>query len=229
MSANYQNFFEKDYQKLLDKYDKKSEKYRQLKYEYQLLDNKLKNKEKQLEIAMDNFEANAKIKYQPLLDEKDKIIDAKDKEIARLKALLNIDGTNAGIPTSQKKVIPNTRTKSNKSKGGQIGHKKHKLKKFNDEEINDNVNFELKSCPCCGGELIETGEVCKDELSYRFVPIKRRNHFITYKCNCCNKEVHQNIPNRLKEDNQYGSEIQAVALSLANEGNVCATGLGRLV
>lgn len=55
------------------------------------------------------------------------IIDEKDKEIARLKALLNIDGTNAGIPTSQtpinkKKIIPNSRTKSNKKIGGQNGH-----------------------------------------------------------------------------------------------------------
>ena len=225
MGANYQNFFEKDYQKLLDKYDKKSEDYRQLKYEYQLLDRKFKTKDKQLEIAINAFEINAKNKYQPLLDEKDKIINEKDKEIARLKALLNIDGTNSGIPTSQtpinkKKIIPNTRTKSDKKIGGQLGHKKHKLEKFNDEEINDNVNFELDSCPCCGGELTEIGEICKDELSYRFVPIKRRNHFITYKCNYCKKEVHKNIPNRLKEDNQYGSEIQAVALSLANEGNV---------
>ncbi len=225
MGANYQKFLDKDYQKLLDKYDKKSEEYKQLKYEYQLLNSKLKTKEKQLEIAMNKFEINAKNKYQPLLDEKDKKIEEKDKEIARLKALLNMDGTNAGIPTSQtpinkKKIIPNTRTKSNKKIGGQPGHKKHKLEKFNDEEINDNVNFELEDCPCCGGKLTETGEICKDELSYRFVPVKRRNHFITYKCNCCNKEVHQNIPNRLKEENQYGSEIQAVALSLANEGNV---------
>lgn len=225
MGANYQNFFDKDYQKLLEKYDKKSDDYKQLKYEYQLLDKKLKTKNKQLEIAINNFEINAKMKYQPLLDEKDKQLIEKDKEIARLKALLNIDGSNAGIPTSQtpinkKKIIPNTRIKSGKKIGGQAGHKKHKLEKFNAEEINDNVNFELDSCPCCGGKLIETGEICKDELSYRFVPIKRRNHFITYKCNCCNKEVHQNIPNRLKEENQYGSEIQSVALSLSNEGNV---------
>ena len=218
MGANYQKFLDKDYQKLLDKYDKKSEEYKQLKYEYQLLQSKYNTKERQLNIAIQQANDNAEKKYQPLLDEK-------DKEIARLKALLNIDGTNAGIPTSQtpinkKKVIPNTRTKSNKSKGGQTGHKKHKLEKFKDGEINDNVDFGLESCPCCGGKLTETGEICKDELSYRFVPIKRRNHFITYKCNCCNKEVHQNIPNRLKEDNQYGSEIQAVALSLANEGNV---------
>lgn len=225
MGANYQNFFDKDYQKLLDKYDKKSEEYKQLKYEYQLLQSKYNTKAKQLNIAIQQADNNAAKKYLPLLNEKDKQLEEKDKEIARLKALLNIDGTNAGIPTSQtpinkKKIIPNTRTKSDKKIGGQLGHKKHKLEKFNDEEINDNVNFELENCPCCGGELTETGEICKDELSYRFVPIKRRNHFITYKCNCCEKEVHKNIPNRLKEDNQYGSEIQAVALSLANEGNV---------
>lgn len=225
MGANYQNFFDKDYQKLLDKYDKKSEEYKQLKYEYQLLQSKYNTKAKQLNIAIQQADNNAANKYLPLLNEKDKQLEEKDKEIARLKALLNIDGTNAGIPTSQtpinkKKIIPNTRTKSDKKIGGQLGHKKHKLEKFNDEEINDNVNFELENCPCCGGELTETEEICKDELSYRFVPIKRRNHFITYKCNCCEKEVHKNIPNRLKEDNQYGSEIQAVALSLANEGNV---------
>ena len=225
MACNYERFLNKDYQELLKKYDKKSEEYKQLKYEYQLLQSKLNTKEKQLEIALLEAEKNATMKYQDLINDKDKIIDEKDKEIARLKALLNTDGTNAGIPTSQtpinkKKIVPNTRIKSNKSKGGQIGHKKHKLEKFNDEEINDNVNYGLDVCPFCGETLTEIGEICKDELSYRFVPIKRRNHFIKYKCNCCNKEVHHNIPNRLKEENQYGSEIQSVALSLANEGNV---------
>ena len=225
MRTNYQNFLEKDYQKLLEQYDKKSEEYKQLKYEYQLLQSRYNTKERQLNIKIENIETSTREKYQKIIDKKDSEIAEKDKEIARLKALLNIDGNNAGIPTSQtpinkKKIIPNTRTKSNKVIGGQLGHAKHKLEKFVDEEINDNVNFELESCPSCGGELTEVGEICKDELSYRFVPIKRRNHFITYKCNCCKKEIHQNIPNRLKEDNQYGSEIQAVALSLANEGNV---------
>lgn len=223
--SNYQNLFEKDYQKLLKKYDQKNEKYKLLKYEYQLATNKLKTRDKQLEVAMNNFEINAKAKYQPMLDEKDKIIEEKDKEIARLKALLNIDGTNAGIPTSQtpinkKKIIPNNRVKSDKTIGGQPGHAKHKLEKFKDEEINDNVYYELENCPYCNGQLRETGEITKDELSYRFVPIKRRNHFKKYECECCHKEVRHPIPTRLKEDNQYGSEIQAVALSLANEGNV---------
>ena len=214
MATNYENRFIKDYQELLEKYDKKSQEYELLKYEYQLLNSKLKTKENQLK----EIEKKAQEKYQPLIDEK-------DKEIARLKALLNTDGTNSGIPTSQtplnkKKIIPNTRVKSNKKIGGQIGHEKHKLKKFEDEEINDNVIYELEKCPCCNGELIKTDEICKDELSFRFVPIKRRNHFIVYECNNCHKKVHQNIPIRLKEENQYGSEVQAITLSLLNEGNV---------
>ena len=174
---------------------------------------------------MNNFEINAKAKYQPLLDKKDEEINELKNEINRLKSMLNLDGTNSGISTSKtplnkKKVIPNTRVKSGKPKGGQLNHPKHKLEKFKDDEINENVNHTLDKCPCCCGSLNEIGEICKDELSYRFVPIKRRNHFKVYKCEKCNKEVHKKIPVRLKEDNQYGSEIQAIALSLANEGNV---------
>ena len=234
MEANYNKILAMDYQDLMEKYDKKSEDYKQLKYEYQLLKSKFNTKSKQLEIAINNFESNAREKYQPLLDEKDKIIESKDKEIQRLKALLNMDGTNAGIPTSKtpinkKKIIPNTRIKSNKSKGGQKGHLKHKLTKFDDEEINDNVEYTMKCCPNCGGHLEKTGEICKDELSYHFVPIKRRNHFITYQCEDCNKEVHHPIPSRLKEENQYGSEIQSVALSLANEGNISMNKIRHLI
>lgn len=234
MATNYEKYLEKDYQKLLEKYDQKSEQYKQLKYEYQLLQSKYNTKEKQLNIAITDFENNAKQKYQPLLDEKDALLADKDKEIARLKALLNMDGTNAGIPTSQtpinkKKIIPNTRVSTGKSKGGQIGHKKHKLEKFKDEEINDTVNYELEECPCCGGVLEEVGEICKDELSYRFVPIKRRNYFKEYECKECYKKLHHNIPARLKEENQYGSEIQSVALSLANEGNVSMNKIRRII
>lgn len=57
--------------------------------------------------------------YHKLLEKYSKIIYEKDMEIARLKALLNIDVTNTSIPTShtsinKKKIIPNTRVKSDK-------------------------------------------------------------------------------------------------------------------
>ena len=73
-------------------------------------------------------------------NKKEELIKQKDYEIARLKALLNMDGTNHGIPTSQtpinkKKVIPNTREKTGKVKGGQIGHAKHKLENSNNASL----------------------------------------------------------------------------------------------
>lgn len=71
MSTNYQNVFEKDYQKLLNKYDRKSEEYKQLKYEYQLLQSKYNTKEKQLNIVIQQTLDNAAKKYQPLLEQKD--------------------------------------------------------------------------------------------------------------------------------------------------------------
>ena len=70
------------------------------------------------------------------MEEKHALIQAKDAEILRLQKelekrdiLLNNNGTNSSIPTSQtsirmKKIIPNSREKSERTKGGQIGHKK---------------------------------------------------------------------------------------------------------
>lgn len=227
MSVNYQRMYEKDYDELNKKYNQKSEEYKQLKYEYQLLMSKYKTKEKQLAVKIQNIENSIETKYSSILSEK-------DKEIERLKSLLNMDGTNAGISTSKtpihkKKIVPNTRIKTGKKIGGQIGHKKHKLEKFDDDEVNDLEIHTLVSCPECGENLIETGEICKDELSFRFVPIKRRHKFITYTCNKCHKEHHETIPVRLKEENQYGSEINALAISLTNEGNVPCNKIRKII
>lgn len=54
-----------------------------------------------MNVKITDVENSVKEKFAKVIDEKDKIIDKKGKEIARLKALLNINGSNAGIPTSQ--------------------------------------------------------------------------------------------------------------------------------
>ena len=105
-----QNSFYRDYQDLLIKNDKLSQENRTFRYNEKLLLNQIKT-----------LEANK----QKLNEEKtayEKELKEKDYEIARLKALLNMDGTNHGIPTSmtpinKSKVIPTTREKSNKPKG----------------------------------------------------------------------------------------------------------------
>ena len=55
--------------------------------------------------------------------------EALKREVARLKGIVDLDGSNSGMPTSRtplhkKKRIPNTREKSGKNKGGQKGHGK---------------------------------------------------------------------------------------------------------
>ena len=148
------------------------------------------------------------------------------EENAKLKRILNNNSNNSGLPTSktpinEEKRIPNTREKSNLKKGGQEGHKKHKLEKFKDNEITDTYRYEIDNKICkCGGKLCIVGKRCKDEFDVDIRLMKLRNEFYEYECDCCHKEYKVSIPTRLKENNQYGNNVQALAISLVNEGCV---------
>jgi hypothetical protein len=213
------NSFYKDYEYLLIKNDKLSQEIRDLKYNENLLLKQIK--------TLENQEQQAQEKVERLQKENEELLKEKDYEIARLKALLNMDGTNHGIPTSmtpihKKKVIPNTREKSDKSRGGQVGHKQHKLEKFKDTEITEKIEHSMEQCPCCNShEIKTTGEIKeKDELDYKIVVEKRRHQFIEYECKECGKKFHEDIPNNLKMENQYGPAVQTLELTLMNQANV---------
>lgn len=159
----------------------------------------------------------------------DNIIKENEKlkeENNKLKRILNHDSNNTGIPTSKtpigkEKRIPNSREKTERTKGGQKGHTKHKLERFDDSEITDTYTYEITNKKCnCGGELILTGKRYKDDFDIDIRLIKRRNEFCEYECCKCHKEIKVPIPDKLKEDNQYGSKAQALAISLVNEGCV---------
>ena len=104
--------------------------------------------------------------------EKDRQIEALKETVCRLKAEKDHDGTTNGIPTSRtpagkEKVIPNTRERSGRKKGGQPGHVKKTMEAFPDDEINVHEDHTLDRCPECGGQLEETGaETVKDEADY---------------------------------------------------------------
>ena len=204
-----------EYEILLVKNDALSKENRDLKYFNKLL----KGRNETLQSL--EIEAKEKIKKQ------EEEINEQAREIERLKSLLGIDGTNSGIPTSQtpfnkKKIIPNSREKSELKKGGQIGHPKHKLERFEDAEVNDYIDHGMDNCPCCNsGTIKETGIVIeKDETDYKITVEKKRHKFIEYECKKCGKKFHENIPNNMKEENQYGPQIQALELTLMNQGNV---------
>lgn len=155
---------------------------------------------------------------------KDKQIEALKEEVCRLKAQIDHDGTTNGIPTSQtplnkQKIIPNTREKTGRKKGGQEGHPKAELGALDEMEVTDTVAHTLSVCPECGGDLEKLEKVtAKDETDYEVKIIKRRHIFPEYRCKECGKVVRKAIPAGLKEKNQYGSCIQALTLALVDLG-----------
>ena len=192
MAANYARGLYKEYELLLSENESVTAENKLLRREYQLLEKEIKLKEK----------LEAKLAEQAAENE------ALKKEILRLNALMNTDGSNSGLPTSKtplskKKVIPNSREKSEKKIGGQFGHPKKKLESFAEEEITETETHIAGECPYCGAKGEETEKfVHKDELDYEVVVIKKRHCFPFYKCTDCGREFHQPIPTKLKEDNQ---------------------------
>lgn len=167
--------------------------------------------------------------YEGQLAEKDAIIRELQNRLAHAQALLNRDGSNTGTPTSQtpadkKKVIPNSRRSLGRRKGGQPGHPKAALEAPDESEVTDTVGHPLQDdecCPKCGlTDCTPTGESeVKFEYDVRIEVVKVRHEFFYYECNSCGTVFRSQIPPNLKEKVQYGSGLQALALSLTNTVN----------
>jgi len=167
--------------------------------------------------------------YQESLAEKDAIIKELQNRLAHAEALLNHDGSNTGTPTSQtpinkNKVIPNSRRSSGRKKGGQPGHPKAALEAPEESEITDTVGHPLQDdecCPKCGlTDCVPTGESeVKFEYDVRIKVVKIKHEFFYYECSNCGTVFRSQIPPNLKEKVQYGSGLQAFALSLTNTVN----------
>lgn len=160
---------------------------------------------------------------------KDAVIQELTAKLAHAEALLNRDGNNAGIPTSQtprgkNKRIPNTRTPSEKPKGGQKGHEQHVLGGPSDDEVNDEVFHaldETAECPNCGSnDLIYSGKY-EDHFEYdvEVKVIKRRHRYYLYLFQFCGTLVKSAEGPDFRAQCQYGPNVQAIALSLMNTIN----------
>ncbi len=184
----------------------------------------LEEKNKSLQWQIDCLEGKVSKQSITAKAEAEARIKALSDEVARLTALLNRDGTNTGMPTSRtplskKKVIPNSREKTDRPKGGQPGHPKHSMEAFSEEEITEVVTHEMTICPECGGHLTEVRDIPKDELDYEVKVVRKRHIFKEYVCDGCGKTIRTKDPS-LKAENQYGPAIQAPALALMNLGFV---------
>lgn len=199
--------------------------YEQKKRELAVLISKYRDLEclcQKLQWQIDEFTGRHSFEGITAAQQADARIRELEDEVARLNALLNKDGMNTGIPTSKtaidkKKVIPNSREKTDRHIGAQPGHEKHFMPAFPDDEITESVSHTLEHCPDCGGELIELAETNRDELDYEIRIVKKRHFIKEYLCSKCGKRFRTGSPS-LKAENQYGSMIQALALAFMNFG-----------
>lgn len=202
------------YEQGKDQYAKLIERFSHLEYE-----------NRQLQWEIDCLKGRKTVDGTTAAEEATAKIEALSNEVAKLTAIIDRDGTTAGIPTSKtpinkNKVIPNSREKTEKSKGGQPGHKKHTLEPFSDLSDVEPVEHPLAHCPLCGSDdLEEIGTIDKDELDYEVRVVKKRHHFKKCRCKCCGKIV-RSKDSALKADNQYGPVIQAMALASMDLGFV---------
>ena len=210
-------------QNQVDKLQKENVKLRDLLAHQKENNKSLRDQIKYLEKTMETKIEKAIKEFTTKILEENEVLK---KENEQLKRILNHDSNNTGIPTSKtpigkEKRIPNSREKSNKSKGGQPGHTKNKLSKFEDDEITDTYIHDLENKKCsCGGHFEIISTRTKDEFDIQIRVMKIRHEFGTYECNCCHKKIVSPIPDNLKEENQYGIHAQALAISLLNEGSV---------
>ena len=202
--------------KLVELQDKNSE----LIEEKKSLTSKLKYLEesfdKKLETALTKAVKEVSEKYE-------KIIKEKDQRIFELEKRLNINSGNSSLPSSKdpiyKTKICNSRKETDRSKGGQVGHKKHKLEKFNDDEITEEVKHTIDTCPNCNSKNIKVTNIkVRDELDFKITIIKRRHYFYEYICEDCGNKFKSEIPENLHAENQYGNEVKTLTLNLLDYG-----------
>ncbi|MEG2993722.1 MAG: transposase [Bacilli bacterium] len=196
-----------------------------LKKKNDLLNIKVKNLERKIKIYEEKTDlliaAAVDKAVSALKKEYEIIVKNQNKKIAKLESQLNINSDNSSVPPSKNSIktkITNSREKSNKKIGAQVGHKRNTLNYFNDDEITDTIEHSLDKCPNCNGSLIYKNTVLSDVIDFKTTVTKVRNKIHNYCCSCCNKNISSNT--LLKRGTVYGNNINTSALILMNESNV---------
>ncbi len=145
-------------------------------------------------------------------------------KIQKLTAQVNMDFSNSSIPSSQqgagRKKIPNNREKSSRTRGGQPGHEGHRLTQKEPTEIHDIPDPEAYTENPCYDKTNEVVTRQKIVLSFCVKVVEYRASVFR------NKEtgsrVHADFPDGFNTDICYDSSVKAFVFLLANDGNMSA-------
>lgn len=170
------------------------------------------NNEQSLTIYSLNLEVK---KLNKTLEEKNKLIKKQEEIIDKLKNQNNKNSSNSSKPSStnfsNKKTganLYNSRTKSNKSKGAQIGHKGSNLSKEKVEKLIEEKKVKVVNIK----HIINGKENEKDTIKYKIgleiVPVVYR-HIFKHSPNSNSK-----LPKEFQTDATYDNSIKALCIEL---------------
>lgn len=175
----------------------------------------LENKKQSLTIYNLNLEIK---KLNSELKEANELNIKLQEEIDRLKNKNNKNSTNSSKPSSTNITTPkkktganlyNYRTKTNKSVGGQIGHKGTNLSKTKVEDLIQNEKIEVKTIyHTIKGN--ENKEIVKYRLGIEIKPYVEKHIF---KCSPKSKET---MPKEFYTDVTYDNSIKALSIELGS-------------
>lgn len=185
----------------------------------------LMEENKALKIEIATMKENHK-KEITLLNSK---ITALEAENNKLKNIINKDSGNSSKPPSSDgfKKISNSREKTGKSVGGQMGHRGDTLKFFdNPTKI---VEHKKKTCKC--GCLISYDEKYKAK---QFVDIEIKTNIVEHRaysgvCSGCNAVVTNQMPKELINNVTYGNTIKGFSSILNSEGIISTNRIKQMI
>ena len=207
MASNYSKSLYKDYENLINKFEKQEQ---------------LLNETKELVKSLNKIVNSLKQELEAERNEKEKY----KQEVLRLKAKNDKDSSNSSKPSSTngyKKVIINRREKSNRSKGGQKNHQPHslnnKLEQFiNSENVHEEIieinKNELNKNKRYIEKVVIDIQVTKEIKRYRYYPHADGKYYIP--------EIHNQYV-------QYGPTVKAISIDLMNNLYNSTDGVTRFI
>ena len=171
-------------------------------------------------------------------------MDAKDKRIAELEALLKAaleriaeleariavlekNSSNSSKPPSSDIVKPPAqpkgKQKSKRKRGAQKGHKQHLRKPFDENQIDNIVEFKLDACPTCGGKLVPSNEPPK---VHQQVELVEKPFIVTefrqgwYWCERCQCFHAAELPPEVKKSGLFGPKLIALTAYLKGRSHL---------
>lgn len=136
------------------------------------------------------------------------------QENINLHARLNLNSNNSSKPPSTdafKKTIKNSRKKSGRLSGGQLGHKGRTLEKvLNPDEV---IEFKIPEICNCGFNMTDVPTTTNTRQVFEMIKPKiQTTEYVTYETVCpkCGKVHATHFPPQVTQPTQYGENMQAL-------------------